>query len=308
MMMTKRDKREEVRATEVNDRRAAEGFKSLTDSYVLNNGVEIPVVGFGTWQTPDGEVAVRSVREALDSGYRHIDTATNYGNEAGVGQGIRESGVPRDEIFVTTKLQNPDHGYERTRAAFEYSLEQLGMDYIDLWLIHWPVPVDFKDNWEEANAGSWRAFEEFYREGRVRALGISNFRPKHLEALLRTAEVVPQVNQIRLCPGDVHAETVEACRRHDILLQAYSPLGTGRIFEIDLMREIAERHGRTVAQIAIIWSLQRGFNPLPKSVTPERIRENADVFGVRLSDEEMAAIDALDGVIGLARDPDDITW
>ncbi|MDI9498173.1 MAG: aldo/keto reductase [Bacillota bacterium] len=306
--MKVKDKREAVAATSINEERVAAGFKRLTDSYVLNNGVEIPAVGFGTWQIADGDDAYNSVRVALETGYRHIDTAAGYGNEESVGRAIADSGIAREEIFVTTKLRNSDRGYEVTKAAFEESMGKLGLDYLDLWLIHWPNPITSRANWAEANAESWRAFEEFYEAGRLRALGISNFRPHHIEALLKTARVVPQVNQIRICPGDIHVETHEFCRRQNILLEAYSPLGTGKIGEIELLDTIGKKYGKTAAQIALIWSLQRGFLPLPKSVTPSRIRENADIFDVRLTAEEMEQINALDGVIGTARDPDTITW
>ena len=284
-------------------------MKSLKDTYKLHNGVQIPCVGFGTWQTPDGEVAVSSVKTALQAGYRHIDTASAYENEESVGRGVRESGIARKDIFVTSKLFNPDHGYDKTMRAFEKSLKKLGFDYLDLYLIHWPNPIYFRNNWKEANAGSWKAFEELYASGRIRAIGVSNFRPHHLLALMETASVVPMVNQIRLCPGDVHRETVDFCRRHDILLEAYSPLGLGRIMDVAVVSEIAKRYGKSAAQIALRWSLQRGFLPLPKSVTPERIRQNADLFDFVLTDEDMAAIDHVEpGVCGLAKDPDTTTF
>ncbi len=284
-------------------------MKSVKDAYMLHNGVKIPCVGFGTWQTPDGEVAVSAVKTALEAGYRHIDTASAYENENSVGRAVRESGIVREEIFVTSKLFNPDHGYDKTMRAFDATMKELGFDYLDLYLIHWPNPIRFRNSWKEANAGSWKAFEELYAAGRIRAIGVSNFRPHHLTALLETAEVVPMVNQIRLCPGDVHQETVEFCRRHDILLEAYSPLGLGRIMDVPQLKEIAEKHGKSAAQTALRWSLQKGFLPLPKSVTPERIHQNADLFDFVLSDAEMAAIDGVEkGVCGIWRDPDTISF
>ncbi len=280
-------------------------MKSVKDTYRLSNGVQIPCVGFGTWQTPDGEVAVSSVKAALEAGYRHIDTASAYGNEESVGRAVRESGIARKDVFVTSKLFNPDHGYDKTMRAFDISLRELGFDYLDLYLIHWPNPIHFRNNWKEANAGSWKAFEELYDAGRIRAIGVSNFRPHHLTALMETALVMPMVNQIRLCPGDVHLKTVDFCRRYDILLEAYSPLGVGRITDVVIVQEIAQRHLKSAAQIALRWSLQKGFLPLPKSVTPERIRQNADLFDFVLSDAEMAAIDSVEpGICGLAKDPD----
>jgi diketogulonate reductase-like aldo/keto reductase len=283
-------------------------MKSLTDSFKLNNGTEIPCIGFGTWQTPDGEVAVSSVKEAIAAGYRHIDTAAIYGNEESVGRAVKESGVPRKELFITSKLWNAHHGYESTRLAFEETLKKLDTDYLDLYLIHWPNPVMFRNRWEEANAGSWKAFEEFYKAGRIRAIGVSNFRPHHIEALLKTATVAPQVNQIRLCPGETQDEVTAYCRSHQILLEAYSPLGTGAIFEVPLLQELAQKYKKTIAQICIRWSLQMEFLPLPKSVTPERIRENTRVFDFELSGADVKTIAALKGVVGYSKNPDETNF
>jgi diketogulonate reductase-like aldo/keto reductase len=279
-------------------------MKALTDCFKLSNGVEIPCVGFGTWQTPSGEVAVLSVKEAAKAGYRHIDTAAAYNNEESVGKGIKECGVSRKELFITTKLANPEHGYENTKAAFELSMKKLDLDYLDLYLIHWPNPIKSRNNWEEANAGTWKAMEEFYKAGRVRAIGLSNFRPYHIETLLKTAEIIPQVNQIRLCPGDTQDEVVDYCRKKQILLEAYSPMGTGKIFSVPEMQALAKKYDRSVAQICIRWSLQCEYLPLPKSVTPERIRENTQVFDFELLGEDVRAIADLKGVVGYAQDPD----
>ncbi|MGX7350874.1 oxidoreductase, aldo/keto reductase [Enterococcus canis] len=281
---------------------------TLTDTYTLANGVKIPVVGLGTWQTPDGSEAEESVRAALKNGYRHIDTAAAYGNEASVGRAIKESGIPREEIFVTSKLWNTMHGYENTLEAFDETLTNLGMDYLDLYLIHWPNPIKFRDNWEEANAGSWKAMEELYEAGKIKAIGISNFREHHIDALLKTAKITPMVNQIRLTPGDPQTALVNYCRDHGMLLEAYSPLGTGKIFEVPEMKELAEKHHKTVAQIALRWSLQMGFLPLPKSVHENRIQENADIFDFELSGEDMALIAELKDVAGTASDPDTATF
>ena len=283
-------------------------MKSLTDCFELNNGVPIPCLGFGTWQTPGGVSALSSVKEAIKAGYRHIDTAAAYGNEESVGQAVQESGVPRKELFITSKLANPAHGYENTRAAFEATMQKLNLDYLDLYLIHWPNPLKYRSNWEEANAETWRAFEEFYRAGRIRAIGISNFHPRHIEALLKTASVIPQANQIRLCPGDTQDEVADYCRGKNILLEAYSPLGTGKIFEVPEMQELAKKYQRSVAQLCIRWSLQRGYLPLPKSVTPERIWENTKVFDFELSPEDMKAIAELKGAAGYSQNPDEISF
>ena len=283
-------------------------MKALTDCYTLANGVKITCIGFGTWQTPNGEGAVSSVLSALEAGYRHIDTAQGYGNEESVGIAVKQSGIDRKELFLTSKLTNSEHGYEKTLAAFETTLEKLGTDYLDLFLIHWPNPIAFRDHWQEANAGTWKAFEELYRSKRIRAIGISNFRPRHMEELSRTAEIAPMVNQIRLCPGDTQDEVVEYCRTHNILLEAYSPLGVGKIFEVPEMKALAEKYQKSIAQICIRWSLQRGYLPLPKSVTPSRIRENTQVFDFELDSSDVQLIADLKGCVGYSSDPDTTTF
>ena len=279
-------------------------MKSLTDRYQLHNGVAIPCIGFGTWQMPDDETGIAAVKTALSAGYRHIDTAAIYGNEKSVGAAVKQSGIARKEIFVTSKLWNDDHGYENTLAAFERTMEDLSMDYLDLYLIHWPNPIKYRDRWQEANAGSWRAMEELYAAGRIRAIGLSNFLPHHIDALMETAKVAPMVNQIRICPGDTKAELVAYCHDRRMLIEAYSPLGTGRIFDVPGLKALAQKYRKTVPQIAIRWSLQKGYLPLPKSVTPRYIRENADVFDFELSDEDMRIITGLECECGSSSDPD----
>ncbi len=283
-------------------------MKSLTSVFTLKNGVGIPCVGLGTWQTPNGDVAVAAVKEALACGYRHIDTAFGYQNEESVGRGLVESGIPRDEVFITTKLTNEMHGYEATRKGFEISMDKLGLDYLDLYLIHWPNPVMFRDNWAEMNAGSWKAFEELYDAGRIRSIGVSNFHGHHIDALLEKAKHPPMVNQIRLCPGDTQDDVVNYCRRHDILLEAYSPLGTGEVFTVPVMRSLAEKYDKTIAQICLRWSLQMGFLPLPKSVGGERIRENADIFDFELAPEDVKLLAGLKGCCGYSQDPDSVEF
>lgn len=274
------------------------------NSYTLSNNVSIPELGFGTWQTPNGDVAVSAVKKALEVGYRHIDTAQGYKNEDSVGQAIKESGIPREEIFLTTKLWNENHSYDLVLSSFEESLKKLQTDYIDLFLIHWPNPVKFRDNWQSANAETWRAMEELYQAGKIKAIGVSNFLPHHFEELKKTATIFPMVNQIFLAPGELQKEVVSYCQEHNVLLEAYSPLGTGKIFDVPEMQELSDKYGKTIAQIAIRWSLQHGFLPLPKSVTPNRIEENLAVFDFELSDEDMQRIDQLDGVVGKATNPD----
>lgn len=277
-------------------------------NYTLANGVQIPAVGLGTWQTPDDETGYQAVLSALKLGYRHIDTAQGYRNEDIVGRAVRDSGISREEVFITSKLDNPNHGYDNTIRSFEETLQKLGTDYVDLFLIHWPNPLQYRSTWQQTNAETWKAFEELYYAGKIRAIGLSNFRQHHIDELLKTAEITPMVNQIRLCPGDTQDELVQYCRDRNILLEAYSPLGTGQIFKVLEMQALAEKYHKSIAQICIRWSLQNGFLPLPKSVTTERIRENMDVFSFELSDEDISLIAGLTGCVGLSKDPDTTNW
>lgn len=279
-------------------------MNSINDCYKLSNGVEIPCVGFGTWQTPDGETAVKAVTAALEAGYTHIDTAEGYENEGSIGEAIQASGIERGRLFLTSKLKNDYRGYDATVKAFEQTLRDLRTDYLDMFLIHWPNPLKYRDEWQRHNAETWRAFEDLYKAKKIRAIGVSNFRPHHLEELARTAEIMPMVNQIRLCPGCTQDEVVEYCRGKGMQLEAYSPLGIGKIFEVPEMKQLAEKYNRSIAQICIRWSLQNDWLPLPKSVTPSRIAENTRVFDFTLSDEDVKLIAGLTGCVGLARDPD----
>lgn len=279
-------------------------FNSLEDTYTLNNGVKIPIIGFGTWQTPDGDVAEHAVESALNAGYRHIDTAAAYGNEESVGEALKRSGVNRHDLVITTKLWNADHGYRSAKAAIDRSLQNLKVDYLDLYLIHWPNPVDMRDHWAEANAESWRAMEEAVQAGKIRAIGVSNFRKRHLDELLKTAEIKPVVNQIMLNPSDLQPDVVKVNNELKLLSEAYSPLGTGGLLGNETVNEIASEVGKSPAQVLIRWSLEHGFLPLPKSVHDKYIRANAEVFDFNLSSEQMNKLDSLHGVSGLATDPD----
>ena len=272
-------------------------------SYTLNNGVSIPVLGFGTWKAENGEVAYQAVLEALKAGYRHIDTAAIYKNEESVGRAIRDSGITRQEIFVTTKLWNTNHSYEEACQAFEQSMEKLGLDYLDLYLIHWPNPKSLRENdtWKARNADVWRAMEDLYQEGKIRAIGVSNFLPKHLDALLETARIIPAVNQVRLAPGVYQEEVVDYCREKGILLEAWGPFGQGELFDKKEVQEIAAKHGKSVAQIALAWSLAESFLPLPKSVTVSRIQSNLDCFGIELSNDEREVLKTISVTSGAPR-------
>lgn len=285
-------------------------FSSPTDTFTLTNGVRVPCIGFGTWQSEDGDEAYNAVMTALQSGYRHIDTAAAYGNEKSVGAAIRdfcrEHNVRREDMFLTTKLWNDDHGYEATKAAIKKSIQLLGVSYIDLYLIHWPNPLKFRDCWAQKNAESWQAMEEAYAAGQIKAIGISNFYGRHITELMKTAKVAPMVNQIKLCPGQTQDALVDYCARAGMIVEAYSPLGTGGIFSNAFMRELAQKYDRSIAQICIRWSLQQGYLPLPKSVTAERIAENTRVFDFALSDDDCKNIATLTGLeIKPARNPDE---
>lgn len=280
----------------------------MEKQFELENSVHIPSVGFGTWQTPDGATAVDAVRCAIETGYRHIDTAAVYGNEKSVGEGIAHSGIDRRELFVTSKVWNTERGYDTTLRAFDKTLADLGLEYLDLYLIHWPATAHRFEDWQRINADTWRAMEKLYHDGRVRAIGVSNFLPHHLEALMDGAEEQPSVNQIEFHPGFMQAECVNFCKSCGIVVEAWSPLGTGRMLNNATLKTIATRYGKSVAQVCIRWALQHEVLPLPKSVTPSRIRENLDVFDFELSSVDMLTIDRMEYFGGSGLNPDKIDF
>jgi len=262
--------------------------------YVLSNGVRIPSVGFGTWQIRNGKEAYEATRAALAAGYRHIDTAAAYGNEESVGAAIRDSGIPRAEIFVTSKLKAELKGYRTALDEYQGTVARLGVGDLDLYLIHAPKPWHVNSNGLEytaENVETWKAFVKLYQDGRIRSIGVSNFRPEHLKPIIDATGFAPHANQIFLCPGDTQKTTVDFSQPLGILTEAYSPLATGRLFEIPKLHAIAAKYGVTLAQLAIRWSLQRGFLPLPKSVTPERIKNNFDVFGFDIAAFDLAEME-----------------
>ena len=282
-------------------------MNSITDTFKIYNGAEIPCMGLGTWQSKDN-TATAAVLSALALGYRLIDTAAAYGNEKGVGAGIRQSGLKREEIFVTSKLRNADHGYNATLDAFDLTMEKLGLEYLDLYLIHWPNPVQFRTHWEAATAGTWAAFEELYKKGKIKAIGVSNFMPHHIDTLMKTAKIKPMVNQLKLCPSVTQPEAVEYCRKNGIVVEAYSPFGTGGIFKVEEMRRLADKYGKTIGQICLRWCLQKGFVSLPKSANPMRIKENTEIFDFELTDKDIDLISNLKGFVTDIPRPDEILF
>jgi 2,5-diketo-D-gluconate reductase A len=262
----------------------------------LNDGAVIPQVGLGVYKVSDDE-ATEVVRQAIEIGYRHVDTAALYANERGVGRGLRDSGIPREDVFVTTKVWNDDHGYEETLAAFDTSLDKLGLDYVDLYLIHWPVPS------QDRYLDTWRALERLKAEGRARSIGVSNFPEQQIERLLATGGTVPVINQVELHPWLPQTALRRYDTAHGILTEAWSPLARGRVLDDPTLDALARKHGRSPAQIVIRWHIQLGNVVIPKSVTPSRIASNFDVFGFELDESDLAAIAGLDSGERTGRDP-----
>lgn len=251
---------------------------------ILSNGVKMPSIGFGTYKSGNDEDTARIVKYSLEIGYRQIDTASFYGNEVGVGKGIKESGIKREEIFLVTKLWNNDHGYENTIEAFNKSLEKLQVDYIDLYLIHWP---------NKLNAETWRVFEYLYKIGKVKSIGVCNFKIGHLEKLKVTAEIMPMVNQIEIHPLSSKDTMLDYCNKNNIQLVAWSPIMRGKVFSNELIIALAEKYKKTIAEIILRWHIQRGIIPIPKSSNEERIKENIDIFDFEISKEDMDIINSL---------------
>lgn len=270
----------------------------LGDMVTLNNGVQMPRLGLGVWQSENGTETVNAVKWAIEAGYRHIDTASMYENEESVGQGIHESGVPRGDIFVTSKLHPDDQGYDETLRAFDATMQRLGFDTLDLYLIHWPRPA-------AKRAGSWQALEKLYQDGRVRAIGVSNYAPDHVNELLAQGKVVPAVNQFELTPYNYRSREalVTLCREHEIAVEAYSPLARGRKLDDPRLVALAEKYARTPAQIMLRYLVQQDVIIIPKSVNEGRIRENGNVFDFTISEDDMLKLSGLDEALAYAPDP-----
>ncbi|MDN3017000.1 aldo/keto reductase [Paenibacillus sp. BSR1-1] len=273
---------------------------SLKDTTTLHNGVEMPWFGLGVFKVKEGSEVIESVKAAIKNGYKSIDTAAIYQNEEGVGQGIREAGVPREELFITSKVWNSDQGYESTLMAYETSLEKLGLDYLDLYLIHWPGKTKYKE--------TWKALEKLYKDGRVRAIGVSNFKVHHLEDLLKDAEIKPMVNQVEYHPHLSQKELLAFCQKEGIQLEAWSPLKQGQLLNDPVITEVAAKYGKSAAQVILRWDLQNKVVTIPKSIKEHRIIENADIFDFELSLEDMEKIDGLNKDERVGSDPDEMSY
>ncbi len=278
-------------------------MRNITDlqgTFALSNGVEMPYFGLGVYLSKDGNEVVNAVKEALNHGYRHIDTAAIYNNEQGVGVGIKESLVERKDVFVVSKVWNTDQGYDSTLKAFDDSLNRLGLDYLDLYLIHWPKGKKSKE--------TWKAMEHLYNEKRVRAIGVSNFMQHHLEDLLTEAKIVPMVNQMEFHPYLVQQDLIDFCHKKGIQYEAWSPMMQGNIFDIPLLKELAKKYQKTVAQVVLRWDLQKGVITIPKSAKKERIISNSDIFDFELTVEDMQLLDSLDQGRRFGPDPNNFDF
>lgn len=274
---------------------------------ILYNGVEMPEIGFGTWKAPTGEVTIEAVKAAIKCGYTHIDCAAIYGNEKEVGIGIKESKIDRKNLFITSKLWNDVRGYQETIDAFNQTLRDLQLDYLDLYLIHWPRPVKYHDNYIEKNIESWKAMEDLYKQGKIKAIGVSNFKIHHLEEIMQNCEIKPMVNQIEFHPSCLKKEIREFCEKENIVVTGYSPLANGKVFECKELIEFSEKYGVSIAQLCIKYALQHNVIPLVKSVTKERIKANLDLDFV-ITNEDMEKIDMITTCGGSYKDSDDISF
>jgi methylglyoxal/glyoxal reductase len=270
--------------------------KNLQDCTTLHNGVKMPWFGLGVYKVEEGQEVVNSVKSALSNGYRSIDTAAFYQNEEGVGEAIKQSGIPREELFITTKVWNSDQGYEKTITAFEKSMEKLDIKYLDLYLIHWPVKGKYKE--------TWKALEKLYKDGRVRAIGVSNFHIQHLEDLLSDAEIKPMVNQVEYHPRLSQVVLHEYCKKHNIQFEAWSPLMRGKLLDNPILKGISEKYNKSIPQVILRWDLQNEVVTIPKSIKEHRIIENANIFDFELTEEEMDKIDSLNEDQRVGTNPD----
>lgn len=272
----------------------------MTVKYMeLINEVKMPAIGIGTYKTGSDEETAHAVKFAIEAGYRHIDAAAFYGNEIGVGKGIKESGVKREDIFLVTKLWNDDHGYDKTMEAFNKSLERLQVEYLDLYLIHWPTKL---------NSETWRAFEELYESGKVRAIGVCNFKEGHLEELKESAKIMPMVNQVEVHPFNTRKKLREYCKVNNIQMVAWSPISRGRVLTNELLIKLSEKYSKTITQLVLKWHIQNGVVPIPKSSNEGRIKENFEVFDFEIAKEDMELIASLNEDKSVTAGPDNTTF
>lgn len=269
----------------------------MKDAIHLNNGIYIPNIGFGTSMI-EGEECIVHIKKALQAGYRHIDTAAAYKNEQYIGQAIKESGIPREELFITSKVWKDSMGYENTMKSFNRSLQDLRLEYIDLFLIHWP-----KNNNQELNVETWKALETLYKQNKIRAIGVSNFLKHHLEAILKDCEIIPMVDQLEFHPGLTRKDTIEFCRENSIVVEAWAPLGKGKMLQNEDLVRISKKYNKSVAQICIKWCLQNGVIPLPKTTNFDRMIENKNIFDFTISDKDMEFINGMEFFAGATMDP-----
>ena len=279
----------------------------MNKEFIIANGISIPAIGYGTWKIPSGDATFQAVTTALANGYRHLDCAAVYGNEASVGEAILASGIDRHELFITSKVWNTDRGYDKVMAAFTKTCQDLKTDYLDLYLIHWPANKHFSEDWDAINQDSWRALIDLYKSGRCKAIGVSNFLVKHLKSLM-DSEIAPMVNQLEYHPGFCWSETVAYCQEHNILVEAWSPLASGRIKDNALLTAIGKKYQKSWAQVALRYLLEKGALPLPKSLNEENMRQNLALDDFELSANELAAIDELSNVGFSNNDPDEVTF
>ncbi|MEO0573544.1 MAG: aldo/keto reductase [Bacteroidota bacterium] len=272
----------------------------LQGAFTLHNGVEMPYFGLGVYLSKDGQEVIDAVKWAIEAGYRHIDTASVYKNEDGVGEGVKQGGIPREDLFIVSKVWNSDQGYDATLKAFDASLQRLDMDYLDLYLVHWPVSGKYKE--------TWKALEKIYMEGRVKAIGVSNFMQHHLEDVLNDASVVPMVNQMEFHPFLVQQDLMDFCDRNTIQYEAWSPMMQGRIFDMQEFKNLSRKYGKTAAQIVLRWDLQKGVITIPKSAKKERIFANADIFDFQLSTKDVLLLDAMHRGQRFGPDPDNFDF
>lgn len=280
----------------------------MIENYKLENGVNVPILGYGTWQIQNGKEVIQAVKQAIAVGYRHIDTAGVYGNEEGIGIAIKESNIEREKLFIASKLSNDDRGYETTIKALEATLEKLRLDYLDLYLIHWPAARGKKEEYDKINIDTWRALEYLYKNGKIKAIGVSNFLIHHLKPLLETCEIKPMVNQIEYHPGQMQKDIVEYCINNNILVEAWSPLGTGKMLENMKLQEIVKKYNKSVAQLCIRWCMQNKVLPITKTININRMLENIKVFDFNIVEKDMKEINNIPYFAGSGLHPDEIDF